>query len=314
MQSAQFAMGTVITHQVFGAHAREALSAAEAEVARLEGLLSRFLPSSEISEINRNAGAQSVQVGAETYQVLSEAADYSASCGGLFDVTVGPLVSLWQRSGEDSRPPEEAEIKWAMALVDYADLMLDPDDRTARLRREGQSVDLGGFGKGFAGDRVLDVHREHGIFSAFINLGGNVAAMGTKPDGSPWRVGIRHPRKEDELLGLVSVADKAVVTSGDYQRCFFDRDGRRHHHILDPSTGRPSESGLSSVTIVADSSSAADALSTIVFVAGLEKGLGFVRARPGAEAVLVDGACRVYVTRGLAGCFECADGTDAVLV
>jgi thiamine biosynthesis lipoprotein len=189
--------------------------------------------------------------------------------------------------------------------------MLDPGKRTAGLRRVGQSIDLGGIGKGFAGDRFLEIFKKYGISSAFTNIGGNVAAIGAKPDGSPWRVGIQHPRQENSLIGLVSVADRAVVTSGDYQRYFMGRDGKRYHHILDTSTGYPAESGLVSVTVVAGSSTAADALSTILFVAGMKKGLELLGRFPGAEAVFIDAALGVHVTAGLKQSFQAAEGISA---
>jgi thiamine biosynthesis lipoprotein len=307
-------MGTMIAHQAFGEGAPDAVCAAKAEVVRLEALLSRFRPTSEVSEVNRRSGGGSVRVSDDTFRVLSQAVEYASFSGGLFDATVGPLLALWRRASEESQPPRKQEIESALALVGHADLVLDPRTHTARLRREGQSVDLGGIGKGYAADRALEVYREHGVSSAFVNLGGNVAAMGTKPDGSPWRVGIRHPRREGDLLGLVSVTDEAVVTSGDYERCFFDRDGVRNHHILDPSKGYPSASGLSSVTIVAESSIAADALSTIVFVAGPKSGRALLESSPGAEAILVDTDMRVSVTHGLRQCFQTAPGVDAVLL
>jgi thiamine biosynthesis lipoprotein len=215
---------------------------------------------------------------------------------------------LWNGSKDTCKPPEASGIRQALSLVDYNSLLLDSCKRTAGLQRPGQSIDLGGIGKGFAGDKFLEVFKKYGISSAYTNIGGNVAALGTKPDGSPWRVGIQNPRQENGLLGLVSVADKAVVTSGDYQRYFIDGNGKRYHHILDPSTGYPAESGLVSVTIVADSSMAADALSTILFIAGLKKGHALLRKFPGAEAILVDTNLQVHVTAGLKEFFQAAEG------
>ena len=131
----------------------------------------------------------------------------------------------------------------------------------------------------------------------------NVVTLGDKPDGSPWQIGIQHPRRESSLIGAVSVVNQTVVTSGDYQRFFVDRDGRRHHHILDPRTGYPADAGLSSVTIVAASSTVADVLSTAVFVAGLEIGRSIIGSCPGVEAIFVDTKSRVSLTPGLRGCF-----------
>jgi len=262
--------------------------------------------------VNRRAGQGSARVGEDTYAVLSAGLEYGALSGGLFDVTVGPLLSIWRKARREAQPPCAPAVESAAALVDYTDLVLDPGRRTARLRRAGQALDLGGIGKGYAADRALEIHRERGVSSAFVNLGGNVGTVGAKPDGGPWRIGIRHPQEAGGVLGLVSVTEKSVVTSGSYERWFEGPDGSRYHHILDPATGRPSESGLASVTIVAESSITADALSTIVFLAGLTDGLDIVRSLPLIEAVLVDADMRVFVTPGLRHSFEVARGVDAV--
>lgn len=300
-------MNTVMTHRAFGLHAEESLRAVRDEAFRLEGLLSRFIPSSDISRVNSSAGRQRERVGDEAYEVLARAQQFSNCCHGLFDVTIAPLVNVWSNCRDICEPPEDTAIKQALPLVDYTGLVLDQQNKTAGLKA-GQSIDLGGIGKGYAGDRFLDVFRQHGVTSAFTNIGGNVAALGAKPDGSPWRVGIRHPRAEGSLIGLVSVTDKAVVTSGDYQRYFMDSRGMRHHHILNPATGYPAESGLISVSVVADSSMDADALSTMVFVAGMERGLSLLKRFAGAEAIVIDTNMTVHVTAGLRGCFQPADG------
>jgi len=309
-QSINYGMSTVMTHRAFGKHAEESLRAVRDEAVRLEELLSRFIPVSEISRINRSAGIKYERVSGDTYEVLSRAIELSRYSQGLFDVTVGPLVTLWDNGKDTFKPPEDSSIRQVLPLVDYTDLLLDPYEKAAGLQRIGQSIDLGGIGKGFAGDKLLEVFKKYGISSAYTNIGGNVVALGTKPDGSQWRVGIRHPRQENSLIGLVAVADKAVVTSGDYQRYFIGSNGKRHHHILDPSTGYPAESGLVSVTIVADNSTAADALSTVMFIAGMEKGLELLKSFSGTEAILIDMNLLVYVTRGLKDCFQAGDGIN----
>lgn len=304
VQSMNIGMSTVMTHRAFGRYAGEAIEAVRNEAVRMEALLSRFIPASEISRINRYAGIKAERLSGDTYEVLSRAVEFSRCCQGLFDVTIGPLVTLWNNSKDTCKPPEDSRIMEVLPLIDYTGLKLDPGEKSAGLQRSGQSIDLGGIGKGYAGDKFLEVFRKYGIKSAFTNIGGNVAALGTKPDGSPWRVGIQHPRQENSLIGLVSIADKAVVTSGDYQRYFIGSDGKRHHHILDPSTGYSAESGLVSVTVVADNSMDADALSTILFAAGKSKGLEILKSFPKTEAVLIDVNLTVHVTRGLRDCFQ----------
>ena len=313
-QTTQRAMGTVMTHKAFGLHAQDSLGAVCSEVVRIEGLLSRFLPDSDISRVNRLAGIESERVSVETYEVLSKAVEFSQSFRGCFDVTIAPLVSLWKSGQEALAQPDEWSIKRVLPLVNFRDLVLDPREITAGLRNAGQSVDLGGIGKGFVGDKIVEVFESFGISSAYSNLGGNVVTVGAKPDGSPWHIGIQHPRQQNGLIGSVSVLGETVVTSGDYQRCFVDSRGKRHHHILDPMTGYPAESGLISVSIVADRSVTADPLSTIVFVAGMEKGLTFLRGFPQTEAILVDSDLHIYVTQGLRFRFQAAKGIAVTIL
>lgn len=313
-QATHSAMGTVMTHKAFGRYAEDSLAAVCAEVERIEGLLSRFLPDSDISRINESAGIKSEKVSPETYEVLTKAVEFSRYCPGCFDVTIEPLVTLWNRGKDSSVQPEELSIQQVLPLVNDRDLILDPWKMTAGLKFVGQSVDLGGIGKGFAGDRILEVYRQFGVSSAYSNLGGNVVTLGAKPDGSPWRIGIQHPRQENKIIGSVSVVNQTVVTSGDYQRYFTDSQGKRHHHILNPTTGYPAESGLISVSIVSEKSLAADALSTILFVAGMEKGLEYLRSFPQTEVILVDTDLQVYVTPGLRDHFQADQGMDVTVL
>jgi FAD:protein FMN transferase len=306
-QSADFAMNTVITHKVFGANAEEALQAAKSEIGKLEGLLSRYMPDSDISRINKSAGRGTVKLSPQTYEVLADAFKFAELGQGCFDMTIGPLVDLWRNSKNLSRAPGKSSIAEKLELVCYHDLILDPAEQTASLRRTGQSIDLGGIGKGYAADQILKVFLNYGIESAYTNFGGNVAVIGAKPDQSAWRIGIQHPRLENKLIGIVSAVNKAVVTSGDYQRFFMDQNGKRHHHILDPKTGYPSESGLSSVTVVAENSLVADALSTILFITGIWDGLELLKLFLGVEAVFIDINLIVHVTQGLKDYFQAGE-------
>lgn len=310
----QQAMGTLMTHRVIGPNAAECLAAVCAEVERIEALFSRFSPDSDISRINRSAGQQSERISAETYAVLAEAIEFSRVCPGCFDITIEPLVALWNCAQATGQPPEAASIRRALAQVDTRDLILNLGEGTARLRRSGQSVDLGGIGKGYAGDRILEIYGRFGIPSAWSNLGGNVVTYGAKPDGSPWDIGIQHPRRENALLGAVAAVGKTVVTSGDYQRYFTDRQGMRHHHILNPMSGTPSDSGLISVSVVSACSLAADVLSTILFVAGLEKGQRILDNFSGSEGIFVSTDLSVAITPGLAGCFQAAEGIEVTIL
>lgn len=299
-------MGTQMTHRAFGDHAEQALLGVRAEAERLEKLLSRFMPESDISRINRSAGIKSEHISKETCEVLELAINISQLCDGFFDVTIAPLVDLWNYKNAIAQPPD-AEIRRALTLVNYRRLILDDARQTAELKKSGQAIDLGGIAKGFASDQFMEVFKNHGVLSAFSNIGGNVSTLGVKPDGSPWRVGIRHPR-QNGLLGAVSVTGQSVVTSGDYERYFIDKDGKRFHHILNPKTGYPAESGLISVSVITPSAMMADALSTAIFVSGFKKGLAFLKKFPLAEAILVDRELNVHVTRGLRENFQTTEG------
>jgi thiamine biosynthesis lipoprotein len=307
-QSVQAGMGTVIVNKVFGAQAKKALRAAQKETVRLESLLSRYIPDSEISRINQLAGTGFAGISPDTYELLSQSIEFSKRCRGCFDITIGPLADLWANAGGTSAPPEKSKIRRLISLVKYSELLLNSENRTAGLLRKGQSLDLGGIGKGFAADKILEVYKSYGVTSAYTNFGGNVAAIGAKPNGTPWRIGIRHPRQQNGLIGVISVTGRTVVTSGDYQRFFLGDDGKRYHHILDPSTGYPSESGLISVTIIAENSMTADALSTILFIAGMEKGLELLKGYPATEALFIDTNLNIYITKGLQKEFQPNEG------
>jgi len=304
LQSQIFNMGTVITTLVYGENADEVLSEVEREIDRLNRLLSRFVPESEISRINTQAGITPVAVSEETFQLIQNTIKFSKLSDGLWDITVGPLISLWEAHKREKTIPDTRTIIECQSLVDYRNILLDDVLKVVYLKEKGQSVDLGGIGKGYAADRISQLLRSHRIESAYTNFGGNVSTVGTKPDGSPWNIGIQHPRQPDKLIGLVPVKDKTVVTSGDYQRFFLANDGKRYHHIINPKTGYPSESGLISTTIIADNSETADALSTMTFLAGLEESREIIKAFEEIEAVFIDKTLNVYLTRGIADRFE----------
>ncbi|AEY67887.1 FAD:protein FMN transferase [Clostridium sp. BNL1100] len=312
-EASSVGMNTDITYRVFGQKAELAVADAKAELSRLENKLSRFIPDSEISKINMFAGKGRVKISYETYEVLSFALLLSEISQDLFDITLGPLIDLWDYK-HSFHVPEEAKIQSALFKVNFRDLLLNSQDNTASLRKAGQSIDLGGIGKGYASDRFIEILQEHGVSSAFINIGGNVSTLGKKSDGSPWSVGIRHPRRDNCLLGAVKVISKAVVTSGDYERYFIDSTGTRRHHILNPVTGYPAESGLISVTVVNDNAMIADALSTAIFVAGIDKGIEYLEHFPGAEAVLVDNRQQVFITQGLKECYQTAEGIEVNII
>ncbi|NLV91158.1 MAG: FAD:protein FMN transferase [Firmicutes bacterium] len=278
-------------------------------ISEIESLMSRTLASSEISLINHRAGDQPVSVSSDTFTVVTQALEYARLTKGAFDPTVGPLVEAWGISSDHPRVPSEEELSHLISLIDYQRIETDEQTQSVFLQERDMAIDLGGIAKGYAADEAVKVLRAQGIDSAYVNLGGNVWVVGAKPDGSPWRIGVRNPFDESgaTFVGVLSLVDTSVVTSGTYER-YFISDGVKYHHILDPKTGYPAEGNLASVTIVSQNSMAADGLSTSIFILGKEQGQALVETLPGIEAVLVDNDSKVWVSSGLRDRFEVMEG------
>ncbi len=268
-----------------------------AEMERLEELLSRSLSGSDVERLNRMAGKEAVEVSPETLLVVEAALEYSRLSEGAFDPTIAPLIDVWGFRDQQYRVPGQAEIESALSRVDYRLLQLDPEQGTLYLPEVGMSLDLGGIAKGYIVDRAMAVLSRAGIKHAFLNAGGDIALLGGRPDGDPWRIGVRHPREDNKNIAVLPLIGGAVVTSGDYERTF-EEDSVRYHHILDPSTGQPALL-LSSVTIVAPTTIEADALSTAVFVLGPRLGMALAEQLPGVEAVLVTAEMEILISSGL---------------
>lgn len=253
-------------------------------IARYEALFSRTAQGSDVDRINRSAG-EPVTVSDETAALLRLALDVGALSDGALDITVAPLVELWG-FGQDPAVPDPAAVEEALSRVGYDRLVLEGN--TVRLPA-GMAVDLGAVAKGYIADRLRDYLLQNGCRSAVIDLGGNILTVGDK-QGEPFAIGIADPLARERLLCTIPVCDGAVVTSGSYQR-YFEQDGRRYHHLLDPDTGYPAENGLLSVTVLCGEAARADALSTACFVLGPARGKELAETLPGVEAlfVLADG-------------------------
>ncbi len=298
------AMDTFMTLSVYAqspAAGEALLEEAAGEIRRLEGLLSVTDPGSEIYQVN-HGGA--VSLSEPVRELLEKALELCRETGGALDVTVYPAVRAWGFTTGEYRVPEEAELSALVERVDYGRVSLD-GDRLALP--EGVELDLGSVGKGWTGDRLTALFREAGVSSAIMELGGNVQALGTKPDGAPWRVAVQAPG--GGYAGVLEIADKAVVTSGGYQR-YFEQDGETYIHIIDPATGRPARTGLASVTIVADSGLRGDGLSTALFVMGREKAEEFWRRNPDFDFILLGEDGTAAITEGLEECFSLYGGWE----
>ncbi|HHT65873.1 MAG: FAD:protein FMN transferase [Caldicoprobacterales bacterium] len=302
-----FAFDTYMTLAVSeGPNSRAGLDAAVRRIHEIEQRMSATLPESDVSRINDSAGKQPVQVHSDTFFVISKALEYAKMTNGGFDISMLPISRLWDLSGENPRIPDEEDILSTLALVDYKKIKLDEEDRTVYLESEGMAVDLGGIAKGYAGDEVVRILKEHGVAHALVNLGGNIMVVNGREDGSAWRIGIQNPRQEEDsdnikAVAVVQAKDCAIVTSGDYERYnvkVFEQTGQRYHHIFDPETGYPADKGLISVTIVTESGINADALSTSLFVLEVEDGLKLANRLQGVDAMLITKDKEVYFSDG----------------
>ena len=294
-----FAMDTTMQITVYGPHQEEAASAVVAEINRLEQLLSRTREDSQIARINAHAGdGTAVAISGEVAELLALAQDYTAQTGGTFDITVAPLMDAWGFTKDAYRVPAQAELDALLPLVDSQALEVDSQTGTARLRNSGMAVDLGGIAKGYAAQQCVDLLRSYDVTSALLQLGGNITALGTRYDGKPWQVAVRDPRSSEDYLCILALEDVTVSTSGGYER-YFESDGVTYHHILDPETGFPAQSGLLSVTVVSAAAARDDALSTALFVMGADRALDFWRSDGDFEAVLVREDGHVFITQGL---------------
>ncbi|MCP4655490.1 MAG: FAD:protein FMN transferase [bacterium] len=270
-----------------------AMEAAFAEVARIEALLSEWRESSELSAVNRAAGRQPVTVGPDLYAVVERSLGISKLSGGAFDVTFAGCGGLW--SFREPRIPSAGELAACLPRVDFRAVVLDPEPSSIFLSRADMRIGLSGIGKGYGVDRAAAVLEARGIHDYIVDGGGDIRLKGRKRD-RPWSSGIAHPRRRGELYATLHPTAGAIVTSGDYER-YFEREGVRYHHILDPTTGRPARRSVA-VTVIASSAMDADALATGLFVMGPEEGLALVESLPGVEALVFGPELAVHLSSG----------------
>lgn len=299
-----FYFDTVVTMDVY-TDDEALLPDAQVECQRYDNLLSKSYEGSDVWNIN-HANGERVAVSAETREILEKALEYSRLSDGVFDVTVEPCVALWDFTGENMGVlPDGAALAQAAARVDWT--KVDVNDGGVLLPA-GMTIDLGAIAKGYITDRIADFLKARGVESGFLNFGGNVLVIGSKPDGADWNIGIQDPlgTRDQNIVGAARVSGQAVVTSGIYERGF-DLDGVRYHHILDTSSGWPVQNELAGVSIIAPDAFDADALSTTVFAMGVEKGTAFIESLEDIEAIFVTRDDRVSWTSGLEDSFVLAN-------
>lgn len=309
------AMDTAMVISTYGSRSTAAAYASEDLIRALEDHLSRTKEDSDVSRLN-SAGGEAIEAGEDLWTLLYVSRAYHHCTEGAFDITVAPVVAAWGFTEDGFRVPSSGELKKLLMLVDGSAVSVSamPGDASVSLA-PGQAVDLGGIAKGYAADKLTDLFREYEVPRAMASLGGNVLAWGDRPDGAPWRVGVQDPARPGEqnaFVGVLNLKNAFAVTSGGYQR-YFEEDGKTYHHIIDPATGYPADSGLTSVTVVTGCEpeidclpgTMCDAFSTALFIMGEEKALDFWRSwvAPAFDLVLVTEDGRVVVTEGLAEAF-----------
>ncbi len=272
--------------------AKQCIQAGMAEIRLVDELMSDFKSDSEIGRANAEAAKHPVQVGESTFEVLRRSVEFSKLTDGAFDVTVGPLVDLFRTAKRTGAAPTQEQIAQAKTKVGFEKLELDEQNRTVRFTVEGMRLDLGAIAKGYAVDKAIDAAKRCGVAGAMIDLGGNIRCFGSPPKGRDhWLIGVQDPNAAvedaggDGILLTLKLTNESIATSGDYQQ-FALIEGKRYSHILDPHTGWSAE-GLSSVTIITDNATDADALSTAVSVMGIQKGLALIEKQPNTEAILI---------------------------
>lgn len=300
ISKSNYLLGTEVQITIYDKQDESIIDKAFSRISEIESKMTiNNAKTSEIIALNEAAGKEAVKVSSDTMDVLERGKYYSQLSDGRFDITVGPIVKLWNIGTEYAAVPDPKVLEQKRELIDYNKLQLDRENLTAKLDDPGMQVDLGGIAKGYAADEVAKILTENGVQHAIINLGGNVLTIGGNMSNEPWKIGIQDPfNPRGDFIGIIGVKDKTVVTSGTYER-YFEQDGKRYHHILDPRTGYPADNELCSVSIITDKSIDADGNSTSILLLGLEEGMKFIEKEKGFEAIFITYDKKIYVTSGL---------------
>ena len=271
-------MDTFCEISCYGTSRDEAIPAIDEafkEMERIESVFSKFNETGEVSKINKQAFLDKLGVSREVFNLTERSVYYSRISEGAFDITVAPLMDTWDFYRKNKAIPDKEAIEKALEGVGYRNIGLDSVSGSIKFLNKNTKLDFGGIAKGYAVDRAKDILISRGIKDGLINLGGNIFALGNAPGGKNWKTGVLDPRNKGKLLHNFELTNRAISTSGNYER-FFEIEGKRYSHIINPVTGVPCQ-GIISVTVVADSAEEADALSTAIFVMGEEKGLQFAK-------------------------------------
>jgi thiamine biosynthesis lipoprotein len=298
-------MGTLATISAWGydeTSTSETVNRAFEAMEKVDQLMSNYKPDSELSQVNRQAGLQPIKVSPETLEVIKASIYYSQLSDGAFDVTIAPLVKSWGFFKKQGRVPSQEEIQSKRALVDYKQIAIDEKESMVFLKRPLMEIDLGAIAKGYGVDKAVEELKKAGITAALVNLSGNIYAMGKPPDKPEWEVGVKDPKSKEEITGVISLKDKAISTSGNYEN-YFIIDGKRYGHLIDPKTGHPIDNKLLSVTVVAANAMATDALSTAIFILGKEVGKALIEKLDNVDAIIISetdiAEQKIWISEGL---------------
>ena len=289
---------TLITLSFYNNPSDAVYSAIFDRLHQIDGWMSDYRTDSEISRVSANAGLQPLKVSPETLHVVEQALAESSLTNGIFDPSIGPVSHLWNVGSENPKVPTAQAIAGARALVNFRDVVIDENAGTLFLKRKGMQLDVGGVAKGFAMDEALSLARKAGVTSGIFNMGNSsIGLLGRKPGGKPWKIGLQDPfQANGAYFATVEGFEMTVETSGPYQK-FFMAGGKRYHHIMDPRTGSPADSGLEQVTLLLPlETKLADGLSTSCFILGLDKGLALIESLPDAAAVFVTSDHKVILS------------------
>lgn len=303
-----FAMTTQMTLTAYGSHADEALKAATKEIQQLDEMLSISSDKGDIYKVNQS---KSQNVSEETAALIERSLEVSEMTEGAFDITILPLMQEWGFTDENYKVPDEDTLETVRTGVDYRNVNVSGTEVSLDSTT---SIDLGGIAKGYTSAKIIDIMKDHGVSSAIVSLGGNVQSLGTKPDGSLWRVALQDPENPDGYFGVLESRDQAIITSGGYER-YFEKGGKTWHHILDPTTGYPADSGILSSTIISADGTLADGLSTALYVMGLDRAEALWKEHSDEfDFVLMDDDGTVYVTEGVVDNFKMENGGEPTIL
>ena len=295
-----FAMDTFMTVTAWGDGAEETLESVEKMITGLENEVSTERPDSVIARLNRDGSGT---LSGDSLKLVSGALDLYRETDGAFNIAIYPVMKAWGFTTKEYRVPSGEELSGLLEKTDLSTVKFDAKTGEISFGQKGMEIDLGGITKGLASAKAAEMFAEADLPGGLVNLGGNVQTFGKKPDGTLWRVAVQSPYEDDDYLGVIEVTDKAIITSGGYER-FFEKDGKVYHHIMDPETGYPADSGLLSVTIVSSDGMLADGLSTSLFVMGKDRAEDYWRGHKDQfDFILMDDENRLYVSEGIADAF-----------